>query len=207
MSYLKSILKQKLLPAITFDRVKDALPVAETVLKAGLNVMEIPFRTPVAGDAIKIIREKLPEIYIGAGTLLTSEQVQKALDSGAHFGLSPGLNPSVCRAAIKKKLPFIPGVMTPSEIELAFEMGLNIQKIFPMEQVGGVAFLKAIQGPYGHLDLQFVPMGGVSEDNFKAYLDMPNVIAIGGSWIATKDLIAAKNYKQIEANILKIIHV
>lgn len=195
------VLRQRLLPAISFDVAEDAVPVAETLLAAGLAVMEIPLRTPAALAAITAIRNRFPELTVGAGTLLTPTQVQQAIDAGAEFGLSPGFNPRVAKAAQEAGWPFIPGVMTPSEIELAHELGFSILKVFPIEQLGGPAFLKALQGPYGHLGLQYIPMGGVGPANAAAYAQLPDVLALGGSWLATRELIRNKDYQQIQQHI------
>ena len=198
---LTEALKKKILPAITFDVVENALPVAEAFLKAGLYVMEIPFRTQSAEQSIRAIRKTFPELNVGAGTLLTPVQVQKALNAGAQFGLSPGYNSTVCNEAKRLDLPFIPGVMTPSEIESASEMGFTIQKLFPAEQLGGIPFLKAMQGPYEQLDVKFIPMGGVNLNNMADYLKLKNVIAVGGSWMVSKELMTNSNYKTIENNV------
>ena len=194
-------LKQKILPAITFDTVGDALPAAEALLKAGLTVMEIPFRTKVAEKTVSIIRKAFPEMNVGAGTLLTLFQLKSAIDSGAQFGISPGFNQAICKEAKHLSFPFIPGVMTPSEMEAANDLDHKILKLFPAEQVGAVNFLKAMQGPYEHLKIKFIPMGGVTLQNIENYLRLSNVIAVGGSWLATKELMATKNYKAIEENV------
>jgi 2-dehydro-3-deoxyphosphogluconate aldolase / (4S)-4-hydroxy-2-oxoglutarate aldolase len=198
---LAEALKQKILPAITFDAIEDALPVAEALLKAGLNVLEIPFRTAVAQKAVLMIRKEFPEMYVGAGTILNTVQLHKAVDAGAQFGLSPGFNKTVCNEVRLIGFPFIPGVMTPSEIELANEHGYAIQKLFPAEQLCGVSFLKALQGPYDQLKIKFIPMGGVSMENIKEYSKLKNVIAVGGSWMVTKELMTAKNFKVIKNNV------
>lgn len=198
--FLAVVLSQKILPAVTFEKEEDVLPVAEALMKGGLLTMEIPFRTGIASSAIEQIRRKYPEINIGAGTLLSPAQVKEANDAGAQFGLSPGFNQQVCDAAAKYQLPFIPGVMTPSEIEIACAQGYSILKLFPAEQLGGPGFLKAILGPYGQLKVQFIPMGGVNINNLKEYVSLKNVIAVGGSWIATKELMNQKDYKTIEEN-------
>jgi 2-dehydro-3-deoxyphosphogluconate aldolase/(4S)-4-hydroxy-2-oxoglutarate aldolase len=194
---LNTTLRQKILPAVTFSSTDDALPVAEAMLKGGLHVMEVTFRTGAAAEAISIIRKNLPEIYIGAGTLLSVIQLKQAMDAGAQFGLAPGFNRSVCKNALNNKFPFIPGVMTPSEIELAAEMGFGILKLFPAALLDGVHFLKALQDPYQTLETKFIPMGGVSVNNMNEYLQLKNVIAVGGSWLATRELIAAKKFDKI----------
>lgn len=198
---LTKTLQQGILPAITFKDPDDVLPVAEAILEGGLSVLEIPFRTSVAPKAVSLIRKTFPELKVGAGTLLNNMMVRHALDAGAEFGLSPGYNSNICTATIRAEFPFIPGVMTPSEIEQAAEAGFTILKLFPAEQVGGPGFLKAIQSPYEQLDLKFIPMGGVNPGNLKAYRALPNVIAVGGSWLAPTELIANKNYTAIRDNI------
>jgi 2-dehydro-3-deoxyphosphogluconate aldolase/(4S)-4-hydroxy-2-oxoglutarate aldolase len=200
-SFLQKILQQKILPAVTVENAEHALPVAEAFLRAGLYVMEITFRTDAAVVAVSAIQKNFPEMHIGAGTLLNSFQLKKAIDSGAQFGLSSGLNVQVCTEARQLDFPFIPGVMTPSEIEQAYELGYSIQKLFPAEQVGGTSFLKALLGPYDQLNIQFIPMGGVCISNMKDYLTLKNVIAVGGSWLASKELMDTRNYKAIEANV------
>jgi 2-dehydro-3-deoxyphosphogluconate aldolase/(4S)-4-hydroxy-2-oxoglutarate aldolase len=203
--FLSGILSQGILPAVTFEKGEHILPVAEALVKAGLLTMEIPFRTGIASSAIEKIRKHFPEINIGAGTLLSPVQVKEANNAGAQFGLSPGFNQQVCDEAAKYHLPFIPGVMTPSEIEHACSQGYTILKLFPTEQLGGIAFLKAMQGPYEQLKVQFIPMGGVNVNNIKEYSSLANVIAVGGSWIATKELMNQKDYKTIEENARKAI--
>ncbi|MDP9041608.1 MAG: bifunctional 4-hydroxy-2-oxoglutarate aldolase/2-dehydro-3-deoxy-phosphogluconate aldolase [Bacteroidota bacterium] len=194
---LNTALQQKILPAVTFLSAGEALPVAEAILKGGLYVMEITFRTSAAGEAINLIRKNLPEMYVGAGTLLSEIQINQAVEAGAQFGLAPGFNPSVCNNAIKNNLPFIPGVMTPSEIERAAEMGFDILKLFPAAQLDGIGFLKALSEPYLQLQTKFIPMGGVSVHNMNEYLQQKNVIAVGGSWLAKGDFISEKKFDKI----------
>ena len=204
---LKNALKQKILPAINIEDAAHALPVAEALLKAGLNVMEIQFRTDVAAASIKLIRKNFPELNIGAGTLLRIEQLQNAIDAGAQFGLSPSLNKTICNKAKQLAFPFIPGVMTPSEIELAHELGYTILKLFPAAQIGGASFLKALHGPYKQLNVQFIPMGGVNASNITDYLQLKNVIALGGSWLASNELISTKNFTAIYNNVVEAIKI
>lgn len=194
---LNTALQQKILPAVTFLSAGEALPVAEAILKGGLHVMEITFRTSAAAEAINLIRKNLPEMYVGAGTLLSGIQIKQAVEAGAQFGLAPGFNPSVCNNAIKNNLPFIPGVMTPSEIERAAEMSFDILKLFPAAQLDGIGFLKALSEPYLQLQTKFIPMGGVSVHNMNEYLQQKNVIAVGGSWLAKGDFISEKKFDKI----------
>jgi 2-dehydro-3-deoxyphosphogluconate aldolase / (4S)-4-hydroxy-2-oxoglutarate aldolase len=200
-------LKQQLLPAVSFDRIEHALPVAEALLKGGLKVFEIQCRTAIAAEMITAVRKEFPEMYVGAGTVLNVGQLQKVIDAGAQFGLSPGFNETVCDKAVSAFFPFIPGVMTPSEIEHACERGFLIQKLFPAQQLGGIAFLKALEAPYEQLKVQFIPMGGVNMENLAAYCRLKNVVAVGGSWLATKELMEAKDYRTIEKNVVAALNV
>ncbi len=198
---LYTALQQRILPAVTFYSPDEALPVAEAILAGGLRVMEVPFRSVVAAKAISMIRGKFPEMFVGAGTLLTNKQMSQAIDAGAQFGLAPGFNPSICNHAIQHNFPFIPGVMTPSEIELTAEMGFRILKLFPAAQLGGMSFLRAIQSAYVQLEIQFIPMGGVSINNITEYLSLKNVIAVGGSWLATGESVAAGQFSKITEQV------
>ena len=198
---LSSFFSRKILPAVTFSNAESALAVAEAILKGGLNIMEVAFRTGAAAESIIEIRKRFPEMIIGAGTLLTSVQLRQAIDAGAEFGLSPGFNPAIADEAGKLDFPFIPGVMTPSEIEIAFASGYRILKLFPAEQVGGISFLKSLLGPYEQLNVQFIPMGGVNPGNIAAFIALDNVIAVGGSWLAAKQLIDDKKFDIIESNV------
>lgn len=201
MIHYNILLKEKILPAVTFHSADEVLPVAEAILRGGLNIMEIAFRSPVAAESITLIRKRFPEMTVGAGTLLTPGQLTDAIKAGASFGLAPGFNPTICQLTLDREFPFIPGVMTPSEIELSSAMGFSILKLFPSAQVGGVDFLKAINGPYEQLQLQFIPMGGVNLNNLSDYLALNNVIAVGGSWLASRKLIEAKDYVAIRKNV------
>ena len=158
----ESILKQRLICVAVIDKPEDAVPLAEALLAGGLNVMEVTFRTAAAADSIARIRKSLPAVAIGAGTLLAAEQVQRAVDAGAQFGVSPGLNESVLAAAHKNKIPFFPGVMTPTETGRALDLGWKHLKFFPAEAAGGVAMLKALAGPFAHTGVKFVPTGGIN---------------------------------------------
>ncbi len=198
---MKHFFEQRIMPAITIENEDQAIRIAQAVIDGGLNMMEVPFRTKTAVQCIAKITKAFPKLHIGAGTLLTPEQVVFAKESGAAFGLAPGFNKNVVQQAIDLEFPFIPGVMTPSEVELALEMGCRILKLFPASQVGSMSMLKALAGPYGHTGVTFIPMGGVSLENMAQYLAIDNVIAIGGSWLATKQLIADNHYSTITDNI------
>jgi 2-dehydro-3-deoxyphosphogluconate aldolase / (4S)-4-hydroxy-2-oxoglutarate aldolase len=197
---MKEYFNQRILPAVTFEDVSKALKVAETLLAAGLNVMEVPFRTKAAADSIKMIKKNFPELIVGAGTLLSIQDVKSAKEAGAQFGLAPGLNPSIVKEAQKVQLPFVPGVMTPSEVAHALELNCFILKLFPASLIGGVEMIKTLSGPFGFTGVKFIPMGGVSLQNMNSYLALKEVIAVGGSWIATTSLISQDRYKDIETN-------
>lgn len=204
--YCMTFFEHKILPAVTFPVIEEAIPVTEALARGGLPVLEVAFRTPVAASSIKMIRKVFPEVTIGAGTILTIEQLHKAIDAGAQFGLSPGLNARIVKEARRLRFPFIPGVMTPSDIELAVELGCTVLKLFPAAQIGGVDFLKAMDGPYGHLELQYIPMGGVNLLNMNDYLELKQVVAIGGSWLASASLITRKDYAAIEQNAREAVN-
>lgn len=163
--------------------------------------MEVAFRTEAATHSITEIRKTFPEMTIGAGTILSLAQLQYAIDSGAQFGLSPGYHPDICREAKRLGFPFIPGVMTPSEIESAHAGGYDILKLFPAEQAGGIPFLKSLQGPYEQLGVRFIPMGGVNLQNIDQFVSLKNVIAVGGSWLASRELIDQQDFGTIEKNV------
>jgi 2-dehydro-3-deoxyphosphogluconate aldolase/(4S)-4-hydroxy-2-oxoglutarate aldolase len=202
---LHTALRQRILPAVTFSSTDEVLPVAEAMLRGGLRVMEVAFRTAAATKAITIIRKNFPEIYIGAGTLLSAGQLKQAIEAGAQFGLAPGFNPSVCNTALDNQFPFIPGVMTPSEIELAAEMGFGILKLFPASQVDGLHFLKAVQDPYESLQIKFIPMGGISLNNMNEYLHMKNVMAVGGSWLTKVEYMKAGHFDKITESVVEAL--
>jgi 2-dehydro-3-deoxyphosphogluconate aldolase / (4S)-4-hydroxy-2-oxoglutarate aldolase len=202
---ISTLSKNRILTAITIEDADDALPLAEAMLKGGLDVMEIAFRTNAAAASIALIRKHLPEMIVGAGTLLHRDQVLKAIDAGAAFGLTPGFNPRLCELAKDHQFAMIPGVITPSEIENAFDMGYRILKLFPISQFGGLELLKALDGPYRQLGLQYIPMGGVGEENFMDYLNNQNVIAVGGSWLTSGKWMETKNFQAIQEGVAQTL--
>ncbi|MFT3992051.1 MAG: bifunctional 4-hydroxy-2-oxoglutarate aldolase/2-dehydro-3-deoxy-phosphogluconate aldolase [Luteolibacter sp.] len=191
------ILAKRIVPVIVLDKVESAVPLAEALLEGGLDIMEITFRTAAAQGSIEQIVAKFPEILVGAGTLLTEDQVQRAKDAGSKFGLAPGFNPAIVAKAQAVGLPFSPGVATPSEIEQAMALGCNLLKFFPAENAGGPAMLKAFSGPYGHTDLKFIPTGGITSAKVEGYLKLPIVAAIGGSWMVDKALVNEGKWAEI----------
>ncbi len=191
---------KKLVPVVAgLQHVEDALPLAEALLAGGLDVLEITFRTAAAEPAVRLIAQKLPQVILGAGTLLTQDQVKRARDAGAKFGVAPGLNLDVLRAAHEMNFPFVPGVMTPSEIETALQAGSKLLKFFPANIAGGVPMLKALAGPYGPAGVRFVVLGGVTAANMREFLDLPIVAAVGGSWLVDPALIAKRDWQTITA--------
>ena len=194
---INRILTKRIVPVVVLDDAEFAEPLAEALLAGGLDIMEITFRTEAAEESIRRIATQFPEILLGAGTLLEKEQVQRAKDAGAVFGLAPGLNPNIISAANKIGLQFSPGVMTPSDVEMALALGCKLLKFFPAEVAGGVDMLKALSGPYGHTGVKFIPTGGVTSENIRDYLKLPIVAAIGGSWMVDKKLINEKKWGEI----------
>ncbi|MES2660779.1 MAG: bifunctional 4-hydroxy-2-oxoglutarate aldolase/2-dehydro-3-deoxy-phosphogluconate aldolase [Verrucomicrobiota bacterium] len=194
---LERILAKRIVPVVVLDKVESAEPLAEALLAGGLDIMEITFRTAAAEESIKRIAASFPEILLGAGTLLEKDQVKRAKDAGAVFGLAPGLNPNTISAANEIGLQFSPGVMTPSDVEQALSLGCKLLKFFPAEVAGGVDMLKALAGPYGHTGLKFIPTGGVSSENLATYLKLPVVAAIGGSWMVDKQLVNEGKWSEI----------
>jgi len=182
------------------DRVDDAVPVAEALLRGGVDAMELTLRTDAALPALELITGSVPEMLAGIGTIIKKEQVTQAKDSGAAFGVSPGTNIDVIKAAQDAGLPFSPGIMTPSDIERALPFGCEILKFFPAGSSGGIKHLKNIAAPYAHLGLKYVPLGGINQGNMKDYLKEDIIAAVGGSWIASRDLIDSGQWDQITSN-------
>lgn len=191
------ILAKRIVPVVVLDSVESAEPLAEALLAGGLDIMEITFRTAAAEESIKRIAARYPEILLGAGTLLEKKQVKRAKKAGAVFGLAPGLNPEIVKTAKDVGLEFSPGVITPSEVEQALSLGCKLLKFFPAEAAGGVKMLSSLAGPYGHTGVKFIPTGGVSSANLAAYLKLPVVAAIGGSWMVDKALVNEGKWEEI----------
>lgn len=194
---MQSILQRRIVPVVVIDKADDAVPLAEALLASGLDVMEITFRTPAAAAAIRDVRAAFPAMFVGAGTILDENQLHQAVDVGAHFAVAPGLNEAIVSKALALKLPFIPGVMTPSDVERGLTLGCKLQKFFPAEAAGGIKMLQAFAGPFAATGVKFIPLGGVNAGNARDYLALPIVAAIGGSWMVESKLIAEKNWKII----------
>jgi 2-dehydro-3-deoxyphosphogluconate aldolase/(4S)-4-hydroxy-2-oxoglutarate aldolase len=189
-------------PVISIEEPKAAVPLADALLEGGLGVAEITFRTPSAARAIELIARDRPELLVGAGTILSRENLMRAQAAGARFAFAPGLNPPIVNAANECGIPFVPGVATPSDVEHALSMGCSTLKLFPAEVMGGIAMLNALAGPYQHTGVRFVPTGGVSPDNLESYLNHTMVVAVGGTWIARKEDLAAGNWEGIQGRCL-----
>lgn len=194
---IERILAKRIVPVVVLDSAESAEPLAEALLAGGLDIMEITFRTAAAEESIRRIAARFPEILLGAGTLLDDDQVSRANDAGAVFGLAPGLNPRTVRKAAEVGLQFSPGVMSPSEVESALSLGCKLLKFFPAEAAGGTAMLKSLAGPYGHTGVKFIPTGGVTSSNLADYLKVPVVAAIGGSWMVDKQLVNGGHWQEI----------
>ncbi|MFO7774714.1 MAG: bifunctional 4-hydroxy-2-oxoglutarate aldolase/2-dehydro-3-deoxy-phosphogluconate aldolase [Candidatus Hydrogenedentota bacterium] len=193
MSYnlLTETLEQyRVVPVIAIEDADKALPLADALIGGGLPVAEITFRTEAAAEVIRTLRREKPDLVVGAGTVISLENAAAAVEAGAQFAVAPGLNPKIVAAARDRDMPFIPGIATPSDLERALELECFIQKFFPSEALGGTKLLKAMSGPYAHTGVRFVPTGGVNAGNLAEYLTTPGVIAVGGTWVATKQDIA-----------------
>ena len=194
-----------IIAVLVVDEAKDAVPLARALLAGGIAIMELTLRTPDALEALKRIKAEVPEMVAGIGTILTPAQVVAAKAAGAVFGVSPGMNPRVIAQAKEAGLPFAPGISTPSDIEAALEFGCRLLKFFPAETCGGIKHLKSIHAPYAHLGLQFIPLGGLTQENFGAYLEMPAVTAVGGSWLAPREAIKNNDWKLITGKAAKAV--
>jgi len=182
-------------PVVKIERAEDAIELGKALSAGGLPCAEITFRTAAAEDAIRRIASSLPEIIVGAGTVLPVDQADKAVSAGAQFIVSPGFNQKVVDWCLQNEIPVTPGVLTPTEIDMALDRGLNILKFFPAEAMGGIATLKAISAPYG--GVKFIPTGGISQDNLADYLALPSVHCCGGSWLVKASLISAGKFDEI----------
>jgi 2-dehydro-3-deoxyphosphogluconate aldolase/(4S)-4-hydroxy-2-oxoglutarate aldolase len=185
---------------LVVDELAHAVPLAKALIDGGVDAMELTLRTPVALDALRAIRAEVPEMLPGVGTVLTPDQAEQAVVAGAAFGVAPGMNPRVVRAAREYGLPFAPGVATATDLEAAIELDCRELKFFPAEPTGGLAYLKSVAAPYAHLGVRFVPLGGLKPDNVGAYLSHPIVLAVGGSWIAPRKLIQQEDWDTVRNN-------
>ena len=194
---LQQISNIGIIPVIAIEDAEQAVPLARALVAGGLPAAEVTFRTAAGEEAIRRIAKEVPEMLVGAGTVLTKEQADRALAAGAQFIVSPGFNPEVTRYVIEKGALMMPGTATPGEMEQAMSMGLDVVKFFPAEQNGGVAKLKALAGPY--TNLRWMPTGGVNTKNMMDYLGFDKIVACGGTWMVKKDLINGQKWDEITA--------
>jgi 2-dehydro-3-deoxyphosphogluconate aldolase/(4S)-4-hydroxy-2-oxoglutarate aldolase len=197
MSNIETIMKTSpVIPVIVIDDIDDAVPMANALVKGGLNVLEVTLRTPCALAAISKIKAEVPEAIVGAGTIIGPEDLHQAIAAGADFLVSPGCTDELITAALKQSVALLPGVATPSEAMVLLARGVSHMKFFPAQAAGGIAMLKSIAGPLPHI--KFCPTGGINEANAAAYLALDNVLCVGGSWMLDKALIKAKDWAAIE---------
>lgn len=193
---LEKFQKIGIIPVVVLDDAKDAEALGKALMEGGLPAAEVTFRTEAAEESIRIMAEKFPDMLVGAGTVLTTEQVDRAVAAGAKFIVSPGLNPKVVKYCIDKNIPVTPGTQTPTEMEQAIELGLDVVKFFPAEPAGGLKMIKAVSAPYTML--KFMPTGGINAENVKEYLAFDKILACGGSWMVKKDMIKNGEFDKIK---------
>ena len=197
---MKAVLEQfqkiGIIPVVVLDDAKDAEALGKALMEGGLPAAEVTFRTEAAEESIRIMAEKFPDMLVGAGTVLTTEQVDRAVAAGAKFIVSPGLNPKVVKYCVEKNIPVTPGTQTPTEMEQALELGLDVVKFFPAEPAGGLKMIKAVSAPYTML--KFMPTGGINAENVKEYLAFDKILACGGSWMVKKDMIKNGEFDKIK---------
>ena len=189
-----------IIAVLVIDDSNDAVRVAKTLLDNGIGAIELTLRTDSAMDSLKRILNTVPEMIAGIGTILRPDQVDAVKNAGAAFGVAPGFNPDIVDCSRTKRLPFGPGIATPSEIEGAVSHGCRVLKYFHAEGMGGIKYLKGINAPYEFLKLKYIPLGGLNTENIRGYLEMPEVLALGGSWIAPRKLIQEKDWSTIGRN-------
>lgn len=206
MTFFEKVEKTGIVPVVVLERVEDSVPLAKALLKGGIDLMEITFRTECAAECISVISKEVPDMTVGAGTIINIEQAVRAVESGAEFIVSPGLDVGVVAWANERDVPVIPGAVTPSEIMKALSLGLNILKFFPADVFGGIKAIKALSAPFGQV--RFLPTGGVSESNLAEFAGNKSVVAVGGSWVCKKADIMNQEWDKItelSANAVKII--
>ncbi|MDB6074725.1 MAG: eda [Verrucomicrobiaceae bacterium] len=197
---LSHLYRTGIIAVLMIDHADDAVPLAEALLAGGVDCMELTLRTNAAMEALARIRAEVPQMTAGVGTILTPKQVHQVAEAKAAFGVSPGVNSSVIAESRRHELPFAPGICTPTDIESALELGCRLLKFFPAEPCGGLPYLKAIAAPYAHLSLRYIPLGGVDETNAAKYLAEPIIQAIGGSWLAPREVIQRKDWATVTEN-------
>ena len=195
----QALRRWRIIPVIVIDDAKNALPLASALLDGGLPIAEITLRTSTALDALRRITQEQPEMFAGAGTVLNVRQAEQARKAGAHFVISPGFSRAVVDYCLERDMPVYPGVATASEIEAALESGITLMKLWPIEALGGTAYLNFLAGPF--VGVEFNPSGGITGANFESYLALKNVVAVGGSWLAPQDWISARQFERIRGAV------
>ena len=206
MTFSEKVFETGIVPVVVLNNVEDAVPLAGALLKGGIDFMEITFRTECAAECISVISKEVPDMTVGAGTVLNVEQAKLAVDCGAKFIVSPGLDEATVKWAIENDIPVIPGTVTPTEIMKAIRLGLKVVKFFPADVYGGIKAIKALSAPFGQV--KFLPTGGLSEANLNEFAANKSVIAVGGSWVCKKDDIINHDWEKItmlSENAVKII--
>ncbi len=202
---LEKIGKTAIVPVVLLENAKDAKPLARALCDGGLPCAEVTFRTEAAEEGIRVMAEEFPQMLVGAGTVLTTDQADRAIAAGARFIVSPGLNPRVVKHCLEKGITMLPGTATPSDVERAMEFGLDAVKFFPAEAAGGLAMIRAMAAPY--INMKFMPTGGINEKNLRSYLDFPRVLACGGSWMVKGELIRAGKFDEIRELTRKAVEL
>jgi 2-dehydro-3-deoxyphosphogluconate aldolase/(4S)-4-hydroxy-2-oxoglutarate aldolase len=188
---------------LVIENAADAVPLVRSLYAGGISVIELTLRTEAALDSLRLVIKEIPEVLAGVGTILTPDQVDAVVDAGAAFGVAPGTNPRILARAKERGLPFGPGIATPTDIEIALEHDCTLLKYFPAETLGGLKHLKNMAAPYLHRGIEFIPLGGINEGNAGVYLKDPLIAAIGGSWLAPKDVIKNKDWATLTENARK----
>lgn len=184
------------MPVVVLERSDQALPLAEALLRGGIEVMEITLRSDVGLDAIELVAKQLPEVMVGAGTVVSVDQMRAVKDRGARFVISPGISEALLKENQSTDIPYIPGVATASDVMMGLSHGKQCFKLFPADAVGGIKLLKALSGPFP--DVKFCPTGGISESNMKNYLQLKNVLCVGGSWLCSLEMLRGKKWGEVE---------
>ncbi len=201
---LDKIAKSKIVAGFSVQNLDDAIPIAKSLMEGGIDVIELTLRTENSIKAVEMIAKSVQDMIIGVGTILTTDQLLEVKEKGAHFGVSPGLNKRVLQYAEEMDFSFAPGIATPSDLDCAIDMGYRFVKFFPAEGMGGTNYLKSISAPFSHIGVKYFPLGGINSNNMNEYLDIDNVIAIGGSWIVKDQLVLNKQWKEITKRALEV---
>lgn len=204
---IKRVEDSGVIAVIVIDDLSKAVPLAKVLVDEGITAMELTLRTPAALDALEGVTREVPAMLAGVGTVLQPAQLDQIIERKAQFAVAPGLNPKVLQGAIDRKFPFAPGITTASELEEALEFNCPVVKLFPAENLGGTKYLKSLNGPYNFLGIRYIPLGGLNAGNMAGYLERPEVLALGGSWIAPKALIDAEDWSAIAANAKEAVRI